>query len=114
MNAEGFDAVEHRPPEGHAVYVRGRLSGRIFRVSPARDPAQPRLWCLLVERCVAAGVNGHRTAAVIGTEAMTREQVLGTIEAVRANATEWLGQPEHRALYGWLQAGDAETADEAG
>jgi hypothetical protein len=109
--SEGFETLESRAQEGHAVYLRGSLSGRLFRVSPVRDPAQPRLWCLLIERCATTGVNGLREEAVLGTEAMPREEVLGALNELRANPAKWLGQPRRKSLRVWLRgSGDVTGA----
>lgn len=103
MTVEGFDVVDSRVRDGQAVYLRGRLSGRVFRVSPVRDPVQPRLWCLLVERCLAATTPVSRDDAVIGTAAATREEALSSLRDLEKNPTEWLGQQGHRALRTWLR-----------
>ena len=103
MSDEGFDAVDTRVRDGHAVYLRGRLSGRLFRVSPVRDPGQPRLWCLLIERCVSATTPVTRADAVIGTTAATREEALAELQDLEKDPTKWLGQQRHRALRTWLR-----------
>ena len=116
MSAEAFDVVELRAQEGHALYLKGHDSGRLFRLSLVRDPAQPRLWCLLVERCAAVGVNGRRLEAVLGPGGLTREEALSALEALATNPGDWLGDPRQRQLHGWLcgeAAGAAGTADAA-
>ena len=102
MSAETFDLVEWRSQEGHALYLKGHDSGRLFRLSLVRDPAQPRLWCLLVEHCAAVGVNGRRLAAVLGPGGLTREEALTALQELGANPTSWLEEPRHRQLCGWL------------
>ena len=103
MSAEGFDSVDPRVRDGHAVYLRGRVSGRVFRVSPVRDPGQPRLWCLLVERCLSATTPITRGDAVIGTAASPREEALAELHELEKDPTTWLGQKHHRALRTWLR-----------
>jgi hypothetical protein len=112
VSAEGFEVLESRAQEGHALYLRGSLSGRLFRFSPVRDPAQPRLWCLLVERCVTAGITGRREEAVIGPGGMTREEAQAALRELGANPAKWLGQPRHRALQVWLRDAAATAAGE--
>jgi hypothetical protein len=113
MNDDGFEAVDTRVRDGHAVYLRGRRSGRVFRISPVRDPVQPRLWCLLVERCASAAVPITRGDAVIGTVAATKEEALTALRELEKNPTQWLGQRDHRALRAWLRDREltASTAD---
>jgi hypothetical protein len=112
VTAEGFDTLESRAQEGHALYLRGRVSGRLFRFSPVRDPAQPRLWCLLVERCETPGIAGRRSEAVIGPGGLTREEAQIALRELGANPTKWLGQPRHRRLQSWLR-GDVAVGGDA-
>jgi hypothetical protein len=113
VSAEGFDTLESRVQEGHALYLRGRVSGRLFRFSPVRDPAQPRLWCLLVERCETPGITGRRGEAVIGPGGLTREEAQIALRELGANPTKWLGQPDHRRLRSWLSGGAAGNGEVA-
>jgi hypothetical protein len=116
VSAEAFDIVEMRAQEGHALYLKGHDSGRLFRLSLVRDPAQPRLWCLLVERCATIGVNGRRLEAVLGPGGLTREEALTALHELGTNPANWLGDPRQRQLHGWLCSdapGSADTADAA-
>jgi hypothetical protein len=99
----GFDLVAHHPQEGHAIYLRGRLGGSVIRVSPARDPAQPRLWCLLVEHRGTVGPIGQRLGAVIGPGGLTREEALAALSDLAADPATWLGRSRRRRLRAWLR-----------
>jgi hypothetical protein len=113
VNGEGFDTLESRAQEGYALYLRGRVSGRLFRISPVRDPVQPRLWCLLVERCETPGIAGRRSEAVIGPGGLTREEAQIALRELGANPTQWLGQPRYRRLQSWLRGDEAVSGDVA-
>jgi hypothetical protein len=112
--AGGFDVVAHHTQEGHALYLRGRLGGGVVRVSPARDPAQPRFWCLLVEHRGAVGPGGLRLAAAIGPGGMTREEARVALGELAADPAAWLGRPRHRRLRAWLRRETGEPAASAG
>ena len=105
VSGEGFDPVELRAQdrEGQALYLKGRRSGRLFRVSAVRDPAQPRLWCLLVERFSAVGIDGVPGRGVIGAGGLGREAVNAALREVGTDPAAWLGQPRHGRLRDWLR-----------
>ena len=106
----GFDVVPHHTQEGHALYLRGRLGGGVVRVSPARDPAQPRFWCLLVEHRGAVGPGGQRLAAAIGPGGLTREEARTALSDLAADPAAWLGRTRHRRLRAWLRRETGEPA----
>jgi hypothetical protein len=103
VNAEAFDAVEFRVPQGFGLYLKDRASGRLFRVAPVRDPAQPRLWCLRIETCTASGVVPLGSVGCLATPGVAWDDALAAIEAIRTDAGAWLAGEERRALRGWLR-----------
>jgi hypothetical protein len=115
VSAEAFDVVVPRAQEGLGLYLKGRLSGSCFRVWPARDPAQPRLWCLVVERRDTIGVTGRRLGGVLGPVGLTRAETQATLGELGADPTAWLARPRHQRLRAWL-CGDEQTVavDNAG
>ena len=112
--AGGFDLVSNSVQEGHALYLRGRLGGGVIRVSPARDPAQPRFWCLLVEHRGSVGPGGQRLAAAIGPGGLTREEARLALGDLAADPAAWLGRPRHRRLRAWLRRETGEPTRSSG
>jgi hypothetical protein len=109
---ETFEVVESRAPVGLGLYLRARSNGRLFRVTLARDPAQPRFWCLRVDTCAPSGVvpvGGRACLATAGTE---REGAISTLEAIRTDVAAWLAGDERRPLRGWLRDRVAEPPAE--
>ena len=100
---EGFELGKSPTPEGHALYLKGRVSGQVFRVSLARDPAEPRSWCLFVEHRASVGVPGRRTDAVIGPGRLTREDALKELGAIEANPNAWLSDGRREKLLDWMR-----------
>ncbi len=101
--SEGFELGKSSTPEGHALYLKGRVSGRVFRVSLARDPAEPRSWCLFVEHRASMGVPGHRTDAVIGPGRLTREDALDALRSIESNPNAWLSDRRRGKLLDWMR-----------
>jgi hypothetical protein len=102
-DGEGFELGKSPTPEGHALYLKGRVSGRVFRVSLARDPAEPRSWCLFVEHRASVGVPGRRTDAVIGPGRLTREAALDALRSIESNPNAWLSDRKREKLLDWMR-----------
>ena len=102
-DSEGFELGKSSTPEGHALYLKGRVSGRVFRVSLARDPAEPRSWCLFVEHRASMGVPGRRTDGVIGPGRLTREDALDALRSIEANPNAWLSDRKRGKLLDWMR-----------
>ncbi|MGH2531118.1 MAG: hypothetical protein ACRDJW_02315 [Thermomicrobiales bacterium] len=110
---DAFEVVEPRPPEGLSLYLRTRQSQWLFRVAPARDPAQPRLWCLRFDRCVRTGplADDDQVSLFVAARGMTRDQLMGTLQNLRTDPAAWLGQSEQRDLHRWLRKASAAPFD---
>lgn len=102
MVEEEIEVVESRGPEGFGFFVKVRSSGQVYRVAPARDPHQPRFWCLLVTRCSSAGVADPGERPWLGAGGMTREELPTTLAAIRDNVGDWLAQDSCQELRRWL------------
>lgn len=96
------EVVESRGPEGFGFFVKARSSGQVYRISPARDPRQPRFWCLLVTRCSSAGVADPAERPWLGAGGMTREELPEALAAIRADVGRWLAQDACRELRDWV------------
>ena len=107
------EVVESRGPEGFGFFVKVQTSGRFYRISPARDPHQPRFWCLLVTRCSSAGVADPTERPWLGAGGMTREELPTALAAIRADVGGWLAQDACGELRAWLLSGPA-VAPEGG
>ncbi|HEY7034021.1 MAG TPA: hypothetical protein VH482_21975 [Thermomicrobiales bacterium] len=99
---EVFEVVESRAPVGLGLYLRARSTGRLFRVMLARDPAQPRLWCLRVDTCAPSGVVPAGSRCCLATVGTEREGAISTLEAIRTDVAAWLAGDERQSLRGWL------------
>jgi hypothetical protein len=102
MTADLFEVVDSRAPVGLGLYLRARSTGRLFRVMLARDPAQPRLWCLRVDTCTPSGVVPIGSRSCLATAGTEREGAISTLEAIKTDVVGWLAGDERRALRGWL------------
>ena len=99
---DAIDVVESRTPEGFGFLVKVRASGQVYRVAPARDPRQPRFWCVLVTRCTSGGMADPSERPWIGAGGMTREELPTALAAIRADVGAWLAQESCRELHRWL------------
>jgi len=74
----------------------------IRRVEPARDPAQPRFWCLRVYRCTRAGVADGLERPWLGGGGMTRDERPAALRAIRDDVDAWLAAADRQPLRRWL------------
>lgn len=94
-------AVEVIVPNGSAaleVFLRVGEDRRLYRVLPARDPRQPRFWCLAVMACTPSGMPEPEGPLWAGAWGTTWSEVPGTIAAIRADAAGWLAAEPQRGL----------------
>ncbi len=101
---EGFDVAQMRTPEGHAIYLKGSVSERVFRVSLARDPAESRLWCLFVEQRASVGSVGGNHGAVIGPGRLSQSDALACLRDLAADPSAWLSDLRRERLLAWIRS----------
>jgi hypothetical protein len=104
FSGEGFDVAQMRTPEGHALYLKGRISERVFRVSLARDPAESRLWCLFVEQRASVGAVGGNFGAVIGPGRLSQFDALACLKELAEDPAAWLNDPGRARLLAWIRS----------
>jgi hypothetical protein len=97
-------AFEVVATEGIGFQLKERASQRLYRIAAARDPGQPRLWCVLVYRCGPGGVPDAAERPWLGTAGMAREDVATTLAGMRADIDAWLARDECGELRAWLLA----------
>jgi len=96
-----FALVEFQPRHSWGLYLKA-TGGLLFRVTPNRDPDQPRLWCLRVDRCISIGAvqpDGHGCLAGSG---IAWSDLTAVFSSIRSDVEVWLGQPSQRDLRDWL------------
>lgn len=82
--------------------VKVLATGAKFRVSPTRDPQQPRFWCISVRQCSSVAMPDPASPLWIDRPGIPWADMPDTIEAVRTDVASWLIVPERRALCHWL------------
>ena len=102
VTESGVDIVESRDHEGLGFLLKARPSGRLFRVRPARDPRQPRFWCVLVFRCSPGGAPDPDERPWIGPGGMTRDELPAALATIRADIGAWLAEAQCGELRDWL------------
>lgn len=96
--------AQMRTPEGHALYLKGSVSERVFRVSLARDPAESRLWCLFFEQRASVGAVGGNFGAVIGPGRLSQFDALACLKELAEDPTTWLNDRRRARLLAWLRS----------
>lgn len=105
-----LEVVAERSPSGMGFFIKVPPTGRMYRVEPARDPAQPRFWCIRVRRCTRAGVPDPIERPWLGDGGLSRDDLPDALRAIQENVTGWLSQAHRHQLRGWVLEGVADAA----
>ena len=98
------EVIDERHPDAYGFTVKARGNGRLHRVVPARDPRQPRFWCVVVYRCTPSGLPDASERPWLGRGGLRREDLPDAMLAIRADPGAWLAEEAHRALREWMLA----------
>ena len=99
------DALELLPSRAESKFginLKVRASETQFRLAPARDPHQPRLWCVAIRRCSPGGMLDTSGPIWIDRPGRSRTDVAEIIESIRVDIGGWLAAPVRRDLCDWL------------
>jgi hypothetical protein len=99
-----FEIVEHYQPGAYGFSVRVGATGRLYRITPARDPQEPRFWCVVVYRCTPGGLPDGAERAWLGRAGLRRDELAGVMTAIRDDVGGWLAAMPSPALAQWFLA----------
>jgi hypothetical protein len=85
-----FEIVEPHQAGAYGFVVRVQATGRLYRITPTRDPREPRFWCVVVYRCTASGLADGAERPWIGGAGMRREDLRDAMAAIRDDVGRWL------------------------
>ncbi len=108
-DTDAIVVVEDRASNPLGLYLKAGATGRLYRVEPVRDPAQPRFWCLRIYRCTRVGVVDTLERPWFGGGGMTRDDLPQALSAIRDDVDAWLAEAGRQPLRRWLLEGDATT-----
>ncbi len=97
--------IEVLPAKGAgrlAIDLKVTTTGTLFRISPARDPQEPRLWCIAVHKCVTGGMVDTSAPTWIDRPGHPRADLATMIAVIRDDVIGWLTVADRRPLYTWL------------
>lgn len=97
-----LEIVDERRPDAYGFTVKARANGRLHRVEPARDPQQPRFWCIVVYRCSAGGLPDAAERPWVGPGNFRREELKAAFGAIRDDPEGWLAEDERAGLRAWM------------
>lgn len=104
--------VEERAPNALGLYLKAAATGRVYRVEPARDPTQPRFWCLRIYRCTRAGVADVLERPWLGDGGMSRDELPEALRSIREDVETWLAAVDRQPLRRWLLEPVAEAPND--
>jgi len=98
-----YDQVVQLAHEGLTVNLQFQPVKWTFRFYPARDPEQPRFWCLLVDQCDRTDALGQSVDRYLVQRAMPRDQLLENLSQLREDPRVWLEADSREKLGEWIQ-----------
>jgi hypothetical protein len=102
--------VDEHLPGAFTFRIKVTESGALFLVLPRRDPAQPRFWCVVVIKCAPGGLVDPSEGGWLGKQGLRREELGGTMTAIRENVNGWLVEPAQERLLAWVRTTQATPA----
>ena len=112
-DANGIEVVADGPVDAYGFTLKCTASGQLHRVLPARDPRQPRFWCVMVFRCTAGGLAEIAERPWVDAGGLRREDLREVMQAIRTDPAAWLAQAENAQVRRWMLAPRAEPAPAA-
>jgi hypothetical protein len=100
--SEALEVLPSKAESKFSISLKVRDSGALFRFLPARDPRQPRLWCITVRRCLVSGILDTSEPVWIDRPGRSQSDIAVAIEAIRVEIGAWLAAPTRRDLCHWL------------
>jgi hypothetical protein len=112
-DASTIEIVQERDPHVYGFTIKTASNTFLHRVTPLRDPSQPRFWCVVVFRCTAGGLPDETEPAWICRRQLRREDLPDTMKAIRADPAAWLAEEGNAELREWIltSAPALKTAD---
>lgn len=99
---DAIEVMATRAESRTAITIRVRQTQAHFRITPERDPQQPRLWCVSVRQCASGGTLTTSGLVWIDRPGMSRTELAETIDTIRGDIGGWLTAPARRDLCRWL------------
>jgi hypothetical protein len=105
--------VDEHLPGAFTFRIKVTESGALFLILPRRDPAQPRFWCVVVIKCAPGGLVDPSEGGWLGKQGIRREDLGGTMTAIREDVNGWLTEPAQERLLTWVRTTQATPAGNA-
>lgn len=110
MDHSALVTIDEHLPGAFTFRIKVTESGALFLVLPRRDPAQPRFWCVVVIKCAPGGLVDPSEGGWLGTQGLRREELGGTMTAIREDVNGWLAEPSQERLLAWVRTTHATPA----
>ena len=101
-DASAIEIVQERDAQVYGFTIKTANNTFLHRVTPLRDPDQPRFWCVVVFRCTAGGLPDKNEPAWICRRQLRREDLAETMKAIRADPVAWLAEEGNTELREWI------------
>jgi len=101
-DASAIEIVPERDAHVYGFTIKTAANPFLHRVTPLRDPSQPRFWCVVVFRCTAGGLPDKDELPWISKRQLRREELAETMQAIRTDPVAWLDEAANAELRAWI------------
>lgn len=101
-DASAIEVVPERDAHVYGFTIKTAVNPFLYRVTPLRDPSQPRFWCVVVFRCAAGGLPDRTELPWISKRQLKREDLAAAMQAIRDDPAAWLADAGHAELREWI------------
>ena len=99
-----IEVITPRTPDGMGFSFKVTATGRLYRFEPTRCPGSPRFWCFKIHRCASGGMADGTERPWLGGVPITRDELVSSVAAIRADVVTWLNGDDLADLRRWIFA----------
>ena len=103
-----IEIIMERDGDAYGFTLKATGSGQMYRITPARDPRQPRFWSVMVYRCSSGVLADPAERPWFDGGGHRREELPALMQAIRDDPGGWLARTANGELRDWMLASKAE------
>lgn len=103
-----IEVIFERSGDAYGFTLKATASGLMYRITPARDPRQPRFWSVMVYRCSSGVLADPAERPWFDCGGHRREELPALMQAIRDDPGGWLARTANGELRDWILAPRAE------
>jgi hypothetical protein len=104
------EVVLERNGDAYGFSLKATATGMMYRITPARDPRQPRFWSVMIYRCSSGVLADPAERPWFDGGGHRREELHAVMREIRDDPEAWLVRAANDELRTWMLAPRVEPA----